>query len=128
MMSTYLVAVVVMPYEYAEQRHKSEFSDVLLRFWYPASQRHKVSLAMRVAPLVLAEMERYLQQPFALPKVDLVPAPQFGAGAMENWGLIIFRDRNLLVDPETVTDEDEFTATMTIVHEFAHQVSAGFQM
>lgn len=42
---------------------------------------------------------RYFSMRYPLPKLDLVAVPEFGAGAMENYGLIVYRENELLYDP-----------------------------
>lgn len=47
--------------------------------------------------------------------------PDFSAGAMENWGLVTYREAYLLVDPDnTALDMKRVVATV-ITHELAHQ-------
>ena len=41
---------------------------------------------------------RYFTFPYGLPKLDMVAVPEFSGGAMENYGLIIYRENELLHD------------------------------
>ena len=50
---------------------------------------------------VLPRLEEYFDIPYAFGKVDQVGVPDFEAGAMENAGLITFREVALLLDPAT---------------------------
>ena len=43
-------------------------------------------------------------------------------GAMENWGLIVYAENNLLTNPETSSASGYFTVAAVIAHELAHQV------
>lgn len=54
---------------------------------------------------------------------DLVAIPDFEAGAMENWGLLTFREETLLYDNNTSSVADRKLVTKIIAHELAHQVS-----
>lgn len=55
---------------------------------------------------------------------DLVAIPDFEAGAMENWGLLTFREETLLYDNNTSSVADRKLVTKIIAHELSHQVSA----
>ncbi|HXX67292.1 MAG TPA: M1 family metallopeptidase [Polyangiaceae bacterium] len=60
-----------------------------------------------------------LRYPYA--KLDLVAVPDFAAGAMENPGLITFRDSLLLVERDRVTTALKRSQAAVIAHELAHQ-------
>jgi len=63
----------------------------------------------------------YFQTPYPLPKCDHVALPDFAAGAMENWGLITYREVALLADPvKTSLSNKQYIATV-IAHELSHQ-------
>lgn len=54
--------------------------------------------------------------------LDLVAIPDFESGAMENWGLVTYRETSLLFDPKTSSTSDKLWVTRVIAHELAHQV------
>ncbi len=56
---------------------------------------------------------------------DLIAIPDFGPGAMENWGLITYRMSTLLYKPTVSTDADKESVAVVIAHELAHQVQQG---
>ena len=60
--------------------------------------------------------------PFSLPKLDVIGIPEFAAGAMENWGLITYRETALLVDPDHASLADVRNVAYIIAHEMTHQV------
>ncbi len=90
----------------------------------PASWFREESLreALDIAQKVLPAYESMLQVPFALPKLDLVAIPDFAAGAMENWGLITYRETALLLDPQQASIADKRYVASVVAHEMAHQV------
>jgi aminopeptidase N len=49
---------------------------------------------------VLSHFEKFFNVSFPLPKQDMIAIPDFAAGAMENWGLITYRETALLYDKE----------------------------
>lgn len=54
---------------------------------------------------------------------DQIAINDFAAGAMENWGLITYREERLLWDPEVSTLYEKQRASGTIAHELLHQVT-----
>lgn len=54
---------------------------------------------------------------------DHVAVPDFSGGAMENWGLVIYRETALLYDPELSSTENKLMVTLIVAHEIAHTVS-----
>ncbi|HET7505075.1 MAG TPA: M1 family aminopeptidase [Kofleriaceae bacterium] len=70
---------------------------------------------------VLIEQERYFDVAFPYPKLDLVAAPDYQSGAMENAGAITFRDSQLLVDDRVASLERQISVTGILAHETAHQ-------
>ncbi len=58
---------------------------------------------------------------YPINKCDLIAIPDFSAGAMENWGLITYRETALLIDPETATISNRQRVALVVSHELVHQ-------
>ncbi len=48
--------------------------------------------------------------------------PEFAAGAMENWGLILYREVGLLYDPAASSARQKQRTAHLVSHELAHMV------
>lgn len=59
---------------------------------------------------------------FFLSSSDQIALPDFNAGAMENWGLITYRETALLYDPILSSTGNKERVTTVIAHELAHMV------
>ncbi|XP_063609327.1 LOW QUALITY PROTEIN: aminopeptidase N-like [Penaeus indicus] len=116
-MSTYLVAFVVSDFVQVN----TTVNDVVLRVWARREAIDQAEYAMEVGPKILSFFEEYFDLPFPLPKMDMVALPDFSAGAMENWGLITYREQYLMYIPEVSTTASRASVTTTIAHELAHQ-------
>ena len=64
--------------------------------------------------------DQLFEVPYPLPKLDKVAIPDFDAGAMENWGLVTYRESCLLADQNTPQTTKEYIATV-VTHELSHQ-------
>lgn len=53
---------------------------------------------------------------------DMVAIPDFASGAMEHWGVITFRETNLLYDPLNSSPQNLQRISAVIAHEMAHMV------
>lgn len=74
---------------------------------------------------MLEYYEDYYGIPFPMPKQDMMAFPDFGAGAMENWGLVTYREKYLLYNPKLYTSQQKLHVATVVAHELAHQVSTG---
>lgn len=117
-MSTYLLAFV-----YGELAHKETTTKngTLVRTFATPDNIAHADFALEVAVRCLEYFEEYFAIPFPLPKCDFVALPDFAAGAMENWGLITFREHALLVDPENTSLPSKQYVAEVICHELTHQ-------
>ncbi|KAF4524826.1 hypothetical protein B566_EDAN013986 [Ephemera danica] len=117
-MSTYLVAVVVGEFDYVED---VSGDGVKVRVYTPVGKKEQGKFALHVATKVLPYYKDYFQVAYPLPKIDLIAIADFSAGAMENWGLVTYRETCLLVDPENTSAVRKQWIALVVGHELAHQ-------
>jgi aminopeptidase N len=117
-MSTYLLAFVSGDIKSVQGVTEN---GIKIQVWSTADQLQNTHFALNVAKKSLDFFEDYFKIPYPLEKCDLVALPDFAAGAMENWGLITFRETCLLVDKKNTSTEVKQYAAMVIAHELAHQ-------
>src|SRR5690606_25701710 len=80
----------------------------------------RMRYSLENTPPMIHAMEDYFGTPYPFAKLDNVAAPDFGAGAMENAGLIIYRDTLMLIDEDaSVGQRQSFWGVSA--HELAHQ-------
>lgn len=77
--------------------------------------------ALETAVRSLEYFERFFDIPFPLNKTDLLALDDFEEGAMENWGLMTFRDILLLYEKDKSTEKMLEQTALVIAHEFSHQ-------
>ncbi|OHS95899.1 hypothetical protein TRFO_10315 [Tritrichomonas foetus] len=86
----------------------------------PIGQTKKGEFALKIAKDSIDFFEDYFNIKYPLPRLQLASIPDFAAGAMENWGLVTFRDIALLaVDNESSLSSLDRVAEV-VTHENAH--------
>lgn len=96
-------------------------NNVTFRIWARKDALDQVEFARQVGPKFLSFFEDFFNIKFPLPKQDMVGIPDFSSGAMENWGLITYRESLLFFDPKLSTFKNKERLTGVIAHELAHQ-------
>ncbi|KAJ6635114.1 Puromycin-sensitive aminopeptidase [Pseudolycoriella hygida] len=76
--------------------------------------------ALGVAKKCIEWCNNYFGIDFPLKKCDLIAIDRFYAYAMENWGLIMFREEAILYDPEKTSSETKDNIALLIGHEVSH--------
>ncbi|XP_015902907.2 aminopeptidase M1 isoform X2 [Ziziphus jujuba] len=117
-MSTYLVGIVVGRFDYIED---TAADGVKVRVHCPVGKSDKGEFALHVAVKTLDYFTKYFSMPYSLPKLDMVGVPEFSAGAMENYGLITYRENELLYDHLHSPVSRKQRLVTVVAHEVAHQ-------
>jgi puromycin-sensitive aminopeptidase len=116
-MSTYLLAWVVGPLDLTEP---VDVDGVPLRVAHVPGKGHLVDFAIEAGAFSLRYFTDYYGIPYPEKKIDFVALPDFAAGAMENLGLITFRESLLLIEPSQATQQELLAVADVVAHELAH--------
>lgn len=115
-MPTYLIAYTVGPFDSAELEGLS----VPGKIYVPKGYADKTKFVVKHTPEILATLEDFFDIKYPYKKLDFVAVPNFTHGAMENVGLITYRDSLLLLEDEPGLTERKGPLNV-IAHELAHQ-------
>uniref|UniRef100_A0A8C1WPG0 Aminopeptidase n=1 Tax=Cyprinus carpio TaxID=7962 RepID=A0A8C1WPG0_CYPCA len=118
-MSTYLIAFVVSDFTYIDAKDKK---GVLVRIWArkKAIEDRQGDYALNITQPILEFFEKYYNTSYPLSKSDQIALPDFNSGAMENWGLVAYRETALLYDPRTSANGNKQRIVTVVSHELAH--------
>ncbi|MCI1975164.1 MAG: M1 family metallopeptidase [Limosilactobacillus sp.] len=118
-MSTYLVA-----FAFGELQSKKTTTTGGVEVGVFATKAHKpkeLDFALEIAKKAIEFYEDFYQTPYPLPHSWQLALPDFSAGAMENWGLVTYREAYLLLDPDNTSLDMKRLVATVITHELAHQ-------
>ena len=117
-MSTYLLALCLGHFQNVTTKNQH---GVTITTYAPLNQaKESLIEPNQIAGEALDFYDQAFGVPYPLPKLDQVAVPDFDAGAMENWGLVTYRESCLLMD-ETATLSDKIQIATVITHELSHQ-------
>ncbi|KAE8618156.1 hypothetical protein XENTR_v10009290 [Xenopus tropicalis] len=121
-MSSYLVAFIVSEFEAVGDPGNATVTGVQIWGRKKAIQdENQGEYALSVTKPILDFFAEYYRTPYPLPKSDQVALPDFSAGAMENWGLVTYRETALLFDDQVSSIGNKERVVTVIAHELAHQ-------
>ncbi|KAH8409850.1 hypothetical protein KR222_009892 [Zaprionus bogoriensis] len=118
-MSTYLVAFVISDFDHTTTTVGG--TSIELRVFAPPAQVKKTEYALATGAGITEYYINYFNTSYPLPKLDMVAIPDFVSGAMENWGLVTFRETALLYDNSTSSCVNKQRVATVVAHELAHQ-------
>lgn len=118
-LATYLVAFAVGDFDVVEAKGLPK-KHVPLRVIAPKGKGALSAYALEKTPKILAALADFFGQAYPYDKLDLVAVPNFTYGAMENVGLVTFREGLLLLDPQKATISELQSTQGVIAHELAH--------
>jgi len=116
-MSTYLVCIVVGHLALTDPVFAGP---VPIRVASRPDRIHLAGYANEVAVFALAWFGAYYGIPYPEQKLDQAAIPDFAQGAMENTGLVTYRETLLLLDPAQAAHEERLDVAETVAHELAH--------
>ncbi|XP_029430472.1 aminopeptidase N-like [Rhinatrema bivittatum] len=118
-MSTYLLAFIVS--DFVSEKGSSNTTEIQIWARKKAIEEGQGTYAKNVTGKILDYFATYYDVPYPLPKSDQIALPDFNAGAMENWGLVTYRETALLYDEKESSIGNKERVLTVIAHELAHQ-------
>lgn len=117
-MSTYLLAFVVGEFDFVQATTKH---GVCVRVYTPPGKADEGRFGLKVATDTLDLYDDFFAVPYPLPKLDMVAIPEFAMGAMENWGLVTYREVDILINEAKASSQQKQRVATVVAHELAHQ-------
>ena len=117
-MSTYLLAFVIGKFH--GKTVKNEHGVEITTYCTLAQDIDSVDFANEIAAKSLEFYDNNFGVPYPLKTLQQVALPDFEAGAMENWGLVTYRESMMLVGKSATLGTRKVVA-LTVAHELSHQ-------
>ncbi|CAB0040966.1 unnamed protein product [Trichogramma brassicae] len=120
-MSTYLVCFIVSDFVgVTKNAHGLNGKTFPISVYTTKQQKAKAAFALDVGVRTIEYYINLFGIDYPLPKLDMAAIPDFVSGAMENWGMVTYRESRLLYDEKTTSIANKQDIIHVIAHEFAH--------
>ncbi|XP_055381350.1 uncharacterized protein LOC129611947 [Condylostylus longicornis] len=116
-MSPYLVAFIISNFTGKFDESRNIRHGVYSR---PGTEDER-DFALDASVKILNKIGDYVNYQYTFPKMDQISIPDFAAGAMENWGLVTYREEMLLYNETRSTLRTKTVVANTVAHEYGHQ-------
>ncbi|XP_015184594.1 PREDICTED: aminopeptidase N-like [Polistes dominula] len=114
-MSTYLVGWSVHDYVVEFAKFSKDF-----KIWTRDSMQSHGSLALNQGWLIYSALQDWMKVENPIKKMDQFAIADFNFNAMENWGMITYRESVVLFENETIPMRNIVNGLTTMAHEYAH--------
>uniref|UniRef100_H0UWB5 Aminopeptidase n=1 Tax=Cavia porcellus TaxID=10141 RepID=H0UWB5_CAVPO len=118
-MPTYLVALAVCDYDQVNRTERGKE----IRIWArkDAIANGNADFALNITGPIFSFLEDLFNISYPLPKTDIIALPVFDNRAMENWGLLMFDESLLLLQPSDHLTDKKTLISYIVSHEIGHQ-------
>lgn len=114
-MSTYLLGWAIHDFNYCHLSNLTSFG-----MWLRQPMMGKGELALKEGKLIYSKLESWMDVKNPIRKLEHVAVPDFNFHAMENWGMITFRESVVLLDNHVIPTKSIHEGLGTMAHEYAH--------
>ncbi|KAJ9452547.1 Aminopeptidase M1 [Diplonema papillatum] len=118
LMSSYLLAFCVGEFDFIQGTTKE---GTIVRCICMPGKAADLQFALHTGIKATEFYNDFFNIAYPLPKLDMIAIPDFAAGAMENWGLVTYREVDLLLNPAKASQAQKERVATVVTHEIAHQ-------
>ena len=116
-MVTYLAIFVVCDFPYLERTQ----DNISMKLYGTKKNQPFLEYAAEIGAHIAGFYQSYFGIKYPLPKLDMAAIPDYSSGATEHWGLVTYRETNLVFDPKESSFQNKIRVADVIAHELAHQ-------
>ncbi|XP_024867170.1 glutamyl aminopeptidase-like isoform X1 [Temnothorax curvispinosus] len=124
-MSAYLVGIVIVS-NFVRIEKEVQFLSPGVSVWCRSSLTSQASFIHNIAEQITPLLEEYTNRTKGLPKIDHVMVPNYPVDGMEDWGIIIYKESEVVYDDSKDPIFQKRKVASLVAHELAHQWFGNF--